>query len=550
MSVLKQKYTPLLLVVFLTFAVLLRFYNLNWGSPFYFHPDERNIASAITQLSFPNQMNPHFFAYGSLPIYAIYFTGMLVNYFSFCSHTFSACHVSFEQAIVISRIYSAIFSLLLIPLLFFIGKKILDQSTGLLASFFAVFSVGFIQFSHFGTFEMWLTFFGLLYFFFCIQLLAKQKIIYTILCALLFGILLASKVSSLLLFPIYLLSLLSACIYLYRMKREKMRFFVFSLMNLLSFLLITISVYICTNPFVLLDYQSFRNSINYESSVVLGTLPVFYTGEFYQSVPILFQFTHIFPFLINPLLTIIFIPSFFYICYIALRKKNIYFYMLVISFFLLFLPQAIFFAKWTRYMLPTLPFMYLIIATAFTSLKKNIEKKYIYIDSLLFICFITLLFSFAYFITAFIQEDTRVAAAKWAGNNIPDNANILSEVYDMGIVPFNSHSSNIVLFNFYDLDNNSVDATYENLQNKLHSNQYIILPSQRILKVRLQNKEKFPIGNKFYSQLTTGILGYTKIYESACDIWCSLVYFGNPIFNFEETANVFDRPIIMIYKKQ
>src|SRR5271169_2498736 len=113
---------PNILIVLLTLiGTVLHFYNLDWGAPFYFHPDERNIASAVTQLSFPNQMNPHFFAYGSLPIYAIYFTAVGANYLmQFLQMTTSSqwFTVAFGQAIVVGRIYSALLATFLIPLLF------------------------------------------------------------------------------------------------------------------------------------------------------------------------------------------------------------------------------------------------------------------------------------------------------------------------------------------------------------------------------------------------------------------------------------------------
>src|SRR5260221_11677248 len=144
-------------------AGFLHFYNLTWGTPFYFHPDERNIASAVSQLRFPHHMNPQFFAYGSLPIYAIYFTGYATHFLlSLLNAGQSTLNPTFEQAMLISRTFSALFATLLIPHLFFIGKKLKNEQTGLLAAFFATASVGFIQSAHFGTFEMWLTFFGVL----------------------------------------------------------------------------------------------------------------------------------------------------------------------------------------------------------------------------------------------------------------------------------------------------------------------------------------------------------------------------------------------------
>ena len=55
-----------------------RFVNLAWGLPYPFHPDERNMAAAIQSLSWQDKFNPHFFAYGQLPLYL----GYLLSYLS------------------------------------------------------------------------------------------------------------------------------------------------------------------------------------------------------------------------------------------------------------------------------------------------------------------------------------------------------------------------------------------------------------------------------------------------------------------------------------
>ena len=160
-----------LLGVLMIIGAFLRVYNLNWGAPYYFHPDERNIASSVTQLSFPDQLNPHFFAYGSLPIYTIFFLGLITNIFDSCQGKLT-CPVTFEAAIVIGRIVASFFAVLLIPLSYFVSEKVL-RNTGLLTATLTTFSTGYIQFAHFGTVEMWLTFFTLL--FFLSSLLSMQK---------------------------------------------------------------------------------------------------------------------------------------------------------------------------------------------------------------------------------------------------------------------------------------------------------------------------------------------------------------------------------------
>jgi len=140
-------------------------------------------------------------------------------------------------------------------------------------------------------------------------------------------------------------------------------------------------------------------------------------------------------------------------------------------------------------------------------------------------------------------------AYRFAEKSISANAPILSEVYDLGIVPFNESFDNITLFHFYDLDNKSPDVTVNTLQKSLAESDYIILPSQRLLKTRLLQKQKFPRAHVFYTKLFNGDLGFTKIYETPCDIFCNITYLGDPLFGFEQTANVFDRPTIMIFKK-
>src|SRR5436189_5461818 len=109
MSLIQTNIKKKLLFIFLLTIVgaIFHFYNLNWGAPFYFHPDERNIAISVSQLEFPQQMNPHFFAYGSLPIYIIFFTGVVYNLVNqFINHIYQILTPNFEQAIIISRFYS------------------------------------------------------------------------------------------------------------------------------------------------------------------------------------------------------------------------------------------------------------------------------------------------------------------------------------------------------------------------------------------------------------------------------------------------------------
>lgn len=545
MNSLLSKHSGKILLALILCGTILRVCNLNWGAPFYFHPDERNIASGITQLAFPHDLNPHFFAYGGLPIYLTYFSGVEQNVIQAALGREFTTKLTFENAILILRLFSALLSIVTIPLTFVIGKKLQDKPTGLLAATLTTFSIGLIQFAHFGTFEMWLTFFSLLLFY-CI-LLSKDKLTLPSVLKLgvCLGVLISTKVTSLMLIPLTLVPLVTSRPHSLRKR----------LVALVCLAITVTCLYLLTNPFSLLDYTSFSGSMSYESQVALGTMHVFYTGEFLRYIPVMFPLIHVYPFLLNPLFTCLFPLSFIGVLFLAWKKRSLPLFLLCSFTLVLFFSQVVLFVQWTRYYVPTLPFIYLLIAICLMQLLSTLKRRGIttYHPAKVFIgasVTISIVFALAFVKTVYLSVDTRVEAAKFATEHIPQDAHILSEVYDLGIVPFNDHFHSITLFNFYDLDNNSPEFNNQTLQSTLEQTEAIILPSQRLLKVRSQNAKDFPNGHRFYTDLLQGRNGFRKIYQTPCDVWCQLTYFGDPVFAYEQTANIFDRPTISIFTKQ
>ncbi|HVZ12765.1 MAG TPA: hypothetical protein VG965_07085 [Patescibacteria group bacterium] len=527
------------LALFIYFIFFI-FYHLDWGAPYYFHPDERNIASSISQLNLFSNLNPHFFAYGSLPIYLVYFIGLFTNFFT--NHFIFNPMVSFDGAIIIGRILSAILTIFLCGLIYLYSLEVSNKKAAKLSLYFSLTSVALFQFSHFGTYEIWIAFFTLLLIYLLTIYRKTNNPIYLTISSCILGVLCGLKLSSVVLtiIPIYII--------LETLFQKR-----FSFKTILDFIKrILISTYcfllfyFLTAPFNLLDSKSFMDSMKYEGGVATGSLSVFYTGSFLGKIPILFQYEKILPFLINPVLTLLSIPAAFYTFYLAYKHKKSSHFVFAISFLCVFLSGSLLFAKWTRYIIPAVPFLYISIAIFIERVVKNLRKNNFQIVNL-FLVVICLIFSFAFIKTVRIDTDTRIEGVQFSEKNIPSKSNILSEVYDLGIVPFNGHFQNINLFNFYDLDNGNL--TPSDLQILLNNSGYIILPSQRIYKSRILDPKHFPSGNKFYSQLFSGKLGFKQIYQTPCDIYCKLTYFGNPIFNVEETADVFDRPVVFIFKR-
>ena len=279
----------------------------------------------------------------------------------------------------------------------------------------------------------------------------------------------------------------------------------------------------------------------------MGKLPVFYTDVFIGAIPVVFQFTHVYPFLLNPILSFLLIPSFLYVSYVAFKKRDPGLLLLVGFFASLFFSQAFLFVQWTRYMVPTLPFAYLIIAIAVSDFLTFLSKKrgYYYYARIVTMCLISVVsvgYALSYVITVYLKEDVRIQAAQWAKTHIPLNASIAAEAYDLGILPFNSLFPNITLLNTYQLEQDYIVPNLETFE-------YIILPSQRVITSRLTNPNVFPKGHSFYQNLFDGKSGFRKVYETPCDLWCNVLYLGDPTFRFEQTANVFDRPQVLIFKR-
>jgi len=535
-----MKHLPKILVfIVVATAIITRFVNITWGQPYFFHPDERNIAASISQLKLTD-LNPHFFAYGSLPIYLLYSVGLLGNFITSCKFSLLNCTVSFEQAIIISRLLSAIFSCLSLLFLYRIAEKLWTKRLALLVLLLGTFSTGFIQFSHFGTYEMWSVFFSLLLFDRTIAYGEKPSLRTCLGMGVIVGTLVSIKVSNIVFFPISLVVIGYSFIPTLIRHFYWGKFRVFCKHTLLIGIT-TLAIYGITNPYVFLASKEFLGSFTYEKTVATGELPVFYTQEFLGTIPIFYQVLHVFPFLLNPLLTVL-LPSIIITGgIIALTKKQFQYALLILFFFISFIPQAILFIKWTRNSVITLPFIFLLVPSLFSVIHNKSSKQLF--ATLLVVT--SVIFSLSYFKLVYLEEDTRVVASHVAKRQIPTNAHIISEVYDMGIVPFNASFPRITLVNTYDMEHDQV--LFNEFQKGLKSADYIISPSQRVIKTRIKSPDRFPKGYYFYSQLSDANK-YAKLYQTPCQLLCQIVYLGNPDY-FEMTASVFDRPVVSIYKK-
>ena len=472
-------------------SLITRIYGLTWGNGYYFHPDENNMAGALSQLNFQN-FNPHFFAYGQFPLYLGFFSLKILNLAN-----------NFSNSIIILRLWSAIFSLLSL----FIFYKIYKNKLFLL---FLIFSPGLIQIAHFGTTESLLVLIFTLNIYLSLKISKKYKFKYLLFASIISGIGIGTKLSSIVFIIPIIISLL------FQKKYFQLIFY-----GLLAFLFSIIS-----SPYSVINFSDFISSMRYEMSVATGSLSVFYTRQFTGTIPYIFQLTKIFPYVSGfP----IFIVSFFSLLFFSKKYlKSKKFLLISIPCLIYFLYFGQTFVKWTRFMSPVFFVFPLLASFVVSKISSKIVKFFLIILAII----PGFLFQGIYF-----QKDIRLQASEWIDNNLKSNSKILSEGGNVIDLPINTKNNyDVKNFDFYNLDETLLSQDL--LKDYLKNSRYIIIPSRRIFKNQMNSL--FPSSQKYYQQLFSGELGFKLI----------KIFNKNIYENAEETFTVFDNPTIRIYEKQ
>ncbi len=157
--------SQVLLILLLVVGVALRLYGLNWDDDHHLHPDERQITMVVSRLGLPplrqwpsffappfltnpseenpnffdaetSSLNPHFFAYGSLPFYLLRLTTHLLTvpaglsaYLSSWPSAAEFLHglermSDYDHITLMGRVLSALIDTGVIYLTYLLGKKV------------------------------------------------------------------------------------------------------------------------------------------------------------------------------------------------------------------------------------------------------------------------------------------------------------------------------------------------------------------------------------------------------------------------------------------
>lgn len=531
------RWRPLVLWGLMLLGLALRLYGLNWDQGNSFHPDERQILFQVTKLAWPTSfmqfrdpvnspLNPHFFAYGSLPLYLLALVGHIL------AHFFPSLG-SFANLTLIGRVLSALFDSGTIVMTGYLALRLTKDTTpgrpyawnvALLAAALVAFTPFQLQVSHFYAVDTMLLFFVEFTILASVMLVdTEHLVLWSALTGLGYGLAVGTKFSAApLAVPIVI-----AVILRWYQRRDLLS----GITTLLSIALITLLSFFIVDPYALLDMPNFILQVSEQGSLARGTLDLPYVRQFAGTIPLVYQAQNM---LLWGLGLMLGLASFAGLLWLLWRvwKRTVDSWLIVLSWVLVY--GAIicsFYVKFMRYMLPVYPFMSLIAASfalalirhewrfdqSTTSAVRRTAKVLRY--GIVILPLAGTMFQGLALLNIYSQPNTRIQASRWIYKNIKPGSVLTYEQWDDSLpVPVNGHDPSIYVqantgtngqpATGLDLYGDDTLQKAQTLATLLPTINAITMPTERLSKSIPRLPARYPLTIRYYQLLFNGQLGF------------------------------------------
>ncbi len=511
------------------FAAVVRFAGLNWDQSHFFHPDERRIAFAVEELSFrPLQLNPHFFAYGSFPIYVTRaVTSLLGQIRPVWAH--------YDAIILTGRAVSAAVGTFTVILLVFLGARLYNRQVGLLAGFLLASSVLHVQNSHYMTTDVFLTFMVLVALYGLIGVVQRGAMRDYLYSGIAIGLAAATKFSAL---PLLAALGVAAVV---RVGRERRLLPILARGGLA--VAATALAFAAGQPYAFLDFAAYSRDIAEQSRMVrnAGLLP--YTNQYIGTPKYVYELTHIILFGMAPPLGLAAIWATAARAVGVLRDRRAEDLVLLAWVVPFFLVTGWFEVKFVRYLLPIYPIM---ILWAAAWLWRQAERAWLGRAALWTVVAGTLLATLA-FLSIYQRDHTVVTASEWVYRHVPSGSVILTQHWDEGF-PMPLRGRNPGKYKVIDLPYYEPDtpSKMQQISRELARGDYIAFQTKRLYGAVTRAPQKYPLTNNYFYLLFAGDLGYTLVYDHA--VRPGLFGLEVPVELLDESITVYDHPKVLIFQ--
>ncbi|MFT5368102.1 MAG: tetratricopeptide (TPR) repeat protein [Candidatus Latescibacterota bacterium] len=553
-----------ILITILICATGLRFYGLDWGTnhqtgQFHaFHPDEQTLIESAAHIG--HNMRDIVSSYGKAPMYLLAATahtiGFLADITPFTENTTYFTHLT-------ARSISALLGTLTVFLVFLIGRKIGNTSTGLLSALFLSFCTGHIQQSHYYTVDISLTFWATLALYIAIHLPASQTRLYIA-----FGIAIGLATGTRLVgvwmgIPFLMAHLLNKS--QANKEAEAPKKFTFAFLHFRSpeiwkrigiAVAIGVTILLICEPFLILDPALFFSDNDARRlipsmQIARGERVHIWTLYDFSTTPYLFYFSHLlrdalgYPLELAALAGIV----------LVIHQRSIIGLILLSWLIPYFLLVGGLHTKPIRYTTPMLPT--LCILGAYTSLfigqwfQKHLTFKFAISLPSILIAIPTIVYALT-FTSIYDKEDSRIVATQWISQNIPKNASVLTErggFSTQWMVSPNQYRIKTDQANFL-LNTEGFIPYWEQIayiDDLLKTIDWIIAIDENRTRQFASVSTQYPIGHTYYRKLKMGELGF--VIHKQFQISPSLFGWSFHHTDSDPTVTAYDHPQVTIYKR-
>ena len=519
------------LAAVLAIALGVRLFGVNWDHGAGFHPDERRIAEAISGMSFqPLQLNPHFFAYGSFPLYV---TRTVCSVAALADPWWGGYH----GAIRMGRMLAAVWGTLGVVVLFLLGRRLFGSATGLLAAALLAMCVLPDQNAHFATNDIPLSTLVLLVLYLAKRAVDSGRLGYAIAAGAVAGLALATKVSAApLLLPVGLVAVL------WWAPRRGWR-------QLLGWGAATgaavLGGFCLGQPYALLDPHSFLHDVLEQSEMVrnAGLFP--YTNQYVGVPKVAYDLRELVVWGMGPPLGLAALVGLGLALVRSVRERW--------SSELLLLAWVVPFAaitmsfdvKFPRYLLPVYPLLILWGAAALqrwgivSRLGRWVRAGVVAVTATYLLAFMSI----------YVHPHTVRTASEWYYAHVPAGSRVLSQDWDEGypqhLPGCSPEATTVITFPFYEPDGPAKTAR---LAREVAAADFIALQTKRLYGATTQASARFPLTSNFFYLLFAGDLGYEILVDFTSRP--TLLGVELPSELADESFSVYDHPKVLIFRNQ
>lgn len=551
----------------------LRLYGVNWDGGQWLHPDERQVYFLVNQLSWPRSLaeawspdsplNPRFFAYGSLPLYLLKLVATLVGVLIPALRHPDNLHL-------IGRPLAAILDLGTVYLTYRLARGLMkgDKGAGvgapLLAASLVSLAVLHIQQAHFYTVDPLLTFLVMLTLNLAMDVAQGGGWGRRIGLGAALGMALATKTSA---FPLVLTVCAAHQVWgqtsVSRSPSPMLKF-----VRTLLTLAVAIAVFFFTQPYALIDWQTFLDHTLREAQIARGLL----------EVPYILQYSGTWPFIYSMWQTALWglgIPVGVMVwaglaaLLIRWLRYGRWADTLLISWAgLTFLIIGLSYTRYLRYMLPLTPVLCVTAVQLLEALKDRALRQHRgllcrRVWTALYVLLPASSLSYALaFTRIYATPHSLITASEWIYRHIPTESTLAVEHWDVALplpleidgVSWQIGQYQVRTLPLYDEPDN--ETKWQALVSDLAASDYLILSSRRLYGSISRRPDRYPIASRYYSLLFGGNLGFECVAEfTRGPTWLNPRAFplsnaAPPLLLPDESFVVYDHPRVLIFRNR